>query len=202
MPHAPPDSPSPAHHADTTAHTTHRPADVLVRTCRVDDVAVIHAIYAHHVTHGTGSFEITPPTLAAMHERHAAILAQDYPFFVCESAGLVLGFAYASAFRARPGFRYTVEDSVYVDAAYCGRGIGQQLLQALIERCTAQGFRQMVAMIGDRHNHASLALHAAQGFKPTGTLTSTGWKHGRWLDTVLMQRPLGAGDQIAPAADE
>ncbi len=189
---------TPKPHSKPAAARTGGTAAVELRASQERDITAIHAIYAHHVTHGTGSYELTPPSLREMQERHATVVAHGYPFLVYESDHQILGFAYGSAFRARPGFRYTVEDSVYVAAPYCGQGIGQRLLCELMQRCEASGFRQMVAVIGDSLNRASIALHTQQGFRPAGTLCSTGWKKERWLDTVLMQRELGPGNQGPP----
>lgn len=171
---------------------------VIVRDSTDDDVEAIQAIYAHHVLHGTASFELEAPTVPEMCARRAAILAQAMPYLVAELAGELVGYAYATPYRPRPAYRHTVEDSVYVKPGKAGCGIGGQLLAALVERCTAAGWRQMLAVVGDSRNAASLALHASQGFHPAGTLRSVGYKFGEWRDTVLMQRALGPGDGLAP----
>lgn len=170
-----------------------------VRDSRDDDMPAIHAIYAHHVRHGTGSFEEEPPDSAAMRQRRASLVAQGYPYLVAElEDGTVAGYACAGPFRPRAAYRYTVEDSVYVAPAYQGKGLGRALLTALIARCEALGMRQMVAVIGDSANAGSVALHRKLGFHEVGTLRATGFKFGRWIDTVLMQRPLGPGAASLP----
>lgn len=166
----------------------------LLRPCEETDMPAITAIYAQAVLHGSASFELEPPTLADMQARRRTLLAANYPYIVAEAAGEVAGYAYAGAWRARPAYGATVEDSIYVNPAFQGRGVGRALLDALIDECTARGFRQMIAVIGDSQNAGSVAVHRAAGFEMTGTLKSVGWKHGRWLDTVLMQRALGPGD--------
>lgn len=170
-----------------------------VRASVEDDVPAIQAIYAHHVQHGTGSFELTAPDVAAMAERRAALLTQGYPYLVAvDAAGGVAGYAYAGPFRPRIAYRHTVENSIYVAPGRIGQGVGRALLVALLERCEAQGFRQMVAVIGDSDNAGSIGLHAALGFEHCGVLKSTGFKFGRWVDTVFMQRALGPGDTTLP----
>jgi L-amino acid N-acyltransferase YncA len=171
-----------------------------VRPAETDDLPALHAIYAHHVRTGTATFELEPPPLAEFAARHAEVVARGFPWLVAVVGGHPVGFAYAAPYRARPAYRYTVEDSVYLDPEYTGRGLGQALLAALIVRCEARGLRQMVAVIGDSANTASVRLHAAQGFALTGTFRAVGWKFGRWLDTVLMQRALGPGAGAAPEA--
>jgi phosphinothricin acetyltransferase len=174
-------------------------ADVVLRRAEDRDVAAITAIYADHVLTGLASFEITPPAAAEIARRRADVLARDLPYVVAELAGAVVGFAYAAPYRLRPGYRYTVEDSVYVHRGAVGRGVGRGLLERLIADCAAAGYRQMIAVIGDSANHGSIALHAACGFARAGLLPAVGFKFGRWVDSVLMQRPLGAGDATAPA---
>ncbi len=164
------------------------------------DLPAITAIYAEAVQTGTASFELTPPDLEEMRRRHAALVTGGHPYLVAASPkGAVLGYAYAGPYRPRPAYRWTVEDSIYLAAAARGLGLGRALLGALIEAATAAGFRQMVAVIGDSGNQASIALHRAAGFHPVGTFAAVGWKHGRWLDSVLMQRPLGNGAETPPA---
>lgn len=162
------------------------------------DLPQIQAIYAHHVTTGLASFEETPPDLAEMTRRHDTLLAAGYPYLVAEQAGSILGYAYAGAYRARPAYRFTVENSIYVRHDLRRGGIGRLLLPALIEACAARGYRQMIAVIGDSANAASIGLHAAFGFHTIGILPSIGFKFGRWVDSVLMQRALGDGDSTSP----
>ncbi len=171
---------------------------LLVRATRPDDLASLTAIYAQAVLDGTGTFEIEPLSVEEMGARYARVLACGYPHLVAEKPGRVVGFAYASAYHARAAYRYTVEDSVYVAEGGRGQGVGQALLAALIEQATAGGARQMVAVIGDRENHASIRLHERAGFASAGRLDAVGWKAGRWLDVVLMQRVLGIGGARPP----
>jgi phosphinothricin acetyltransferase len=171
---------------------------VALREARDGDLAAISAIYAHHVLHGLATFEEVPPEVGEMARRRADILARGLPYLVAEAEGRVVGYAYAGAFRPRSAYRFTVEDSIYLDPAATGRGIGRQLLDRLVAACTAAGARQMLAVIGDSGNAASIALHARAGFAHAGTFRSVGFKLGRWVDTVQMQRPLGAGDARLP----
>ncbi|MBN8494647.1 MAG: N-acetyltransferase [Burkholderiales bacterium] len=173
---------------------------LLVRPSAPGDLAAIHAIYAHAVLHGTGTFEIEPPSPDEMARRRDEVLARGLPWLVAEANGAVLGYAYATPFRPRPAYRYSLEDSIYLSPQAQGRGIGRLLLAELMARGQASGARQMLAVIGDSGNQASMALHRALGFRPAGTLQSVGWKFGRWLDVVLMQRALGPGDH-RPAAE-
>lgn len=169
--------------------------DVVVRPSRAEDIDAIQTIYAHHVLHGLASFEEVPPDAADLAERRAAILAHGLPYLVAEVNGVVAGYAYAGLFRTRSAYRHTLEDSVYVAPGREGQGIGRVLLTRLLAECERLGFRQMVAVIGDSGNAGSIGLHAALGFRHTGLLASTGFKLGRWVDTVLMQRALGPGDE-------
>jgi len=171
----------------------------VLRAANRDDVASIAAIYGHHVLHGLASFEIEVPSLDEMLRRFETVTQAGYPYLVATDDAHVLGYAYASAFRTRPAYRYTVEDSVYIDPAATGRGLGRQLLLAIIDACTQARFRQMIAVIGDSANHASIGLHRACGFDRMSVFVATGFKHGRWVDTVFMQRALGDGDQSLPA---
>ncbi len=173
--------------------------DAAVRTSTEADLPAIAAIYAHHVLTGLASFEEVPPEADEMARRRDDILASGLPFLVAEDGDRVLGYAYAGPYRPRPAYRLTLEDSIYVDRAATGRGLGGLLLGRLIEDCTALGYRQMLAVIGDSGNTASIRLHARAGFEMTGTFRSVGFKFGRWVDSVLMQRPLGAGDRTRPA---
>ncbi|MDE3080121.1 MAG: N-acetyltransferase [Paracoccaceae bacterium] len=171
---------------------------VRVRDAQPSDMAAVQAIYAHHVLHGIATFEEISPSVEEMQSRRAAVLAAGLPYLVAEIGGQVLGYAYATAYRPRPAYRHTVEDSVYVAEGQGGRGIGAALLTALIARCEAGRWRQMVAVIGNSGNAGSIALHRRLGFREVGTLTSVGFKLGRWVDTVLMQRALGPGDGTPP----
>jgi len=165
-----------------------------LRDAEEHDLPAVQAIYAHHVETGLGSFEEAAPGLGEMTRRFHAIRELGMPYMVAELAGEVRGFAYVARYRPRSAYRHTVENSIYVDPAWHGQGIAAALLAALIERCTAAGYRQMVAVIGDSGNRASVRLHERLGFRLVGTLKTVGRKHGRWVDTVLMQRTLGAGD--------
>ena len=162
------------------------------------DIAPITDIYRHHVLHGTGSFETVPPDAAEMERRWQAVTAQHMPHLVLRDGKQVLGYAYAQPFRPRQAYRHTLEDSIYLHPDAAGRGWGKALLAELMAQAERAGGRQMVAVIGDSANLASIRLHAALGFKHAGQLRASGWKHGRWLDTVFMQRGLGFGDD-APA---
>ncbi len=170
-----------------------------VRATVDDDLPAIQAIYAHHVLNSLGTFETAPPDLVQMRARHADVVQGGLPHLVAERGGRVAGYAYANQFRPRAAYRSTVEDSVYVAADTIGLGIGQALLNELIERCAAMGLRQMLAVIGDSHNAASIGAHRACGFSYVGVMTSVGRKFDRWVDVVIMQRALGAGDASPPA---
>lgn len=172
---------------------------MLIRAVEDADIPAMAAIYGHHVLTGFGSFEETPPTEEAMAGRIAAVRVLDLPWLVAEEAGEVVGYAYASAFRPRPGYRYTAEDSVYVAPEAAGRGVGRAVLSAVIARCEAMGLRRMLAVIGDSGNAASIGLHRALGFELVGIARGVGFKHGRWVDLVWMQRALNEGDQVPPA---
>ena len=172
----------------------------VLREARREDIAAIAAIYAHHVEHGLASFELAAPSVDQMAQRFEGITGAGYPYLVATEGERVLGYAYASAFRTRPAYRFTVEDSVYIDPAATGRGLGRQLLQSIIAACTRAGFRQMIAVIGDSANHASIGLHRACGFDRMSVFVATGFKHGLWVDTVFMQRALGDGSQTLPPA--
>ncbi|HTR85279.1 MAG TPA: GNAT family N-acetyltransferase [Reyranella sp.] len=164
---------------------------LVVRPSTEKDVARCAEIYAHHVLHGTASFEIDPPDLAEMKKRRAAVLDLGLPHLVAERDGRVVGYAYAGNWRPRPAYRFSVEDSIYIDHEAVGQGVGRALLPVLIERCTALGKKQMVAVIGDSAQTPSIRLHASCGFEVVGTLKNIGFKFGRWLDSVLMQKALG-----------
>ena len=171
-----------------------------IRPATVADIPAITRIYAHAVAHGTASFELTAPDETEMTKRMQHLLDGRFPYLAAEADGAVTGYAYAALYRTRPAYRFTVEDSVYVAPERQGRGIGRALLAALIEASAARGFRQMIAVIGDSDQAASIALHAALGFAPIGTFANVGFKFGRWLDTVLMQRALGPGGSAPPPA--
>jgi phosphinothricin acetyltransferase len=172
---------------------------VRVRDGTEADIAAIAAIYRHHVLTGLASFEEVPPEAAEMARRRQGVVEAGMPWLVATDAeGTVLGYAYAGPYRPRPGYRYTAEDSVYVAHRQVGRGVGRALLAGLIGRCEALGFRQLVAVIGDSGNAASIGLHQAQGFTRVGLLPSVGFKFGRWVDGVLMQRALGPGAATLP----
>jgi len=171
---------------------------VAIRPAALADIPAITRIYAHAVEHGTASFELAPPDEAEMTRRMQALLDGKFPYLAAELDGRVAGYAYAGLYRTRPAYRFTLEDSVYVAPEAQRRSVGRALLAALIETAATRGFRQMIAVIGDSEQTASIALHAALGFAYIGTLPSTGFKFGRWLDTVLMQRALGPGSTTAP----
>jgi len=167
---------------------------LIIREAREEDFGAVRRIYAHHVLHGLATFEEVPPSVEELRARWALVRASGLPYLAAESDGRVVGYAYATAYRARPAYRYAIEDSVYVEHDRCGQGIGGALLGTLVARCEAGPWRQMLAVIGDSGNGASIALHSRLGFRRVGTFRSVGFKLGRWVDTVLMQRPLGAGD--------
>jgi L-amino acid N-acyltransferase YncA len=173
-------------------------SEAQIRPATPGDIAAITRIYAAAVTNGTATFEIEPPDEAEMTRRQHALVAGNYPCFVAERSGVVAGYAYASHFHTRPAYRWSIEDSIYVDPAFHGQGLGRLLITRLLADAEARGFRQMIAVIGDSANAASIALHAAIGFRLVGTLQSVGFKHGRWLDTVVMQRPLGSAAATPP----
>jgi L-amino acid N-acyltransferase YncA len=163
------------------------------------DLPAITEIYEHAVLHGTATFELIPPDLAEMTRRYRELIEGGYPYFVATLDGEVAGYAYAGAYRPRPAYRFTVENSIYLKPAIHRRGIGLRLLHRLIEECERRGYRQMIAVIGDSANAGSIGVHAACGFQMIGTHANVGLKFGRWLDTVMMQRPLGAGATTVPA---
>jgi len=173
---------------------------LLIRPSQAADLAAITEIYALAVRSGTASFELEPPDQAEIAHRQQAVTQVGLPWLTAERDGLVLGYAYAGPFRPRPAYRFCVENSIYVDPRARGQGIGAWLLAELIGRCEAWGARQMVAVIGDSANAASIKLHARLGFRHTGQIDHVGWKLGRWLDVVFMQRALGPGAGT-PAAD-
>lgn len=173
---------------------------ITVRTATEADIPAITAIYQPAVLTGTASFELDPPDHAEMLRRFRALTDSGFPYLVAEADGAVLGYAYAGAYRPRPAYRHSVENSVYVSPDAHRRGVGRILLAALIDVCTERGYRQMIAVIGDSANASSIGLHRSMGFRFSGTIHSVGYKHGRWLDSVIMQLPLGPGDTSSPAA--
>lgn len=173
---------------------------LILRPSTPADLPAITAIYAEAVLNGTGTFELDPPDQAEMVRRRDDVLSKGLPWLVAERGQQVLGYAYANTFRPRKAYRFCLEDSIYLHPDARGQGLGRLLLTELIGRCEAAGARQMLAVIGDAANTGSIGVHAALGFEHTGVLKASGWKFGRWLDVVLMQRALGAGDSV-PAAD-
>jgi L-amino acid N-acyltransferase YncA len=171
---------------------------VIIRPAAPGDIGAISRIYADAVLHGTASFEIEPPDQAEMLRRQSALLDNGYPYFAAEIGAVVAGYAYAGPYRARPAYKWSVEDSVYVAPDMHRKGIGGLLLRALVAASAQRGYRQMIAVIGDSAQAGSIVLHQRAGFCHVGTLRSVGFKHGKWLDTVLMQRALGEGDGTAP----
>lgn len=169
-----------------------------IRRAELRDIAAITRIYAHAVRHGTASFELDPPDEAEITQRFAALHDAGFPYLVAEIDDMVAGYAYAGPYRARPAYRFTVEDSVYIDPLMQRRGVGRALLERLLLEAEAAGFRQMVAVIGDSGQTPSIALHQALGFRMVGTFEAVGYKFGRWLDSVLMQKPLGKGASTIP----
>ena len=164
------------------------------------DVPAITAIYAHHVLHGTGTFETTAPTESDMAARRADVLEKGLPYLVAELDGRVLGFAYCQWFKPRPAYRFSAEDSIYLAPEAAGKGLGKQLLAELERQAQAAGVRKLIAVIGDSRNHGSVGVHRSSGFNPVGTFKSCGWKFGRWLDIVLMEKAIGEGSRSAPEA--
>jgi L-amino acid N-acyltransferase YncA len=170
-----------------------------IRPATEANLPVITAIYEHAVRYGTATFELVPPDLAEMTRRFAALREGGFPYFVALLGDRVVGYAYAGAYRPRPAYRFTVENSIYLEPAIHRRGIGLQLMQHLIAECEARGYRQMIAVIGDSANAGSIGVHTKTGFKMIGTHPDVGFKFGRWLDTVMMQRQLGEGASTVPA---
>jgi L-amino acid N-acyltransferase YncA len=172
-----------------------------LRNSSDDDLPAIADIYGHHVLHGTGTFELEAPDLAEMARRRDDVLAKGLPWLVAERDGQVLGYAYANHFRPRRAYRFCLEDSIYLAEAARGQGVGRLLLAELMARCEALGARQMLAVIGDSANAGSVGVHRTLGFEHTGLLKAAGWKFGRWLDVVLMQKALGHGDALPAPGD-
>lgn len=171
---------------------------MVLRDAAPGDIAAIREIYAHHVLHGLASFEETPPSAEEMRSRHASVCAAGLPWLVAVEGGEVLGYGYCTLYRTRSAYRFSLEDSVYVRQGVHRKGIGRALLAELIRRCEALGYRQLIAVIGDSAHAPSIGVHAAAGFVRVGTIRSVGFKFGRWVDTVIMQRPLAAGDGTPP----
>ena len=176
-------------------------AELRIRPAAPDDLPAIQSIYAHHVRQGLGSFEEVPPDLAEMGRRFDEVTGRGLPYLVGVLSGAVAGYGYCNLFRTRSAYRFALEDSIYVRDGMHGKGVGRALLAALIEQCTLLGYRQMIAVIGDSGNAGSIGLHASLGFLRCGALRSTGIKFGRWVDTVMMQLPLGKGDGTLPQRD-
>ena len=171
-----------------------------IRPATEADLPFVTKIYAHAVLHGTATFELTPPDLAEMTRRYRVLMDGAFPYLVAVLDGIVVGYAYAGAYRPRPAYRFTVENSIYLDPAIHRRGIGMKLMRRLIDDCEMRGYRQMIAVIGDSANAGSIGLHSACGFQMIGTHPNVGLKFGRWLDTVMMQLALGEGATTIPAA--
>lgn len=171
----------------------------VLRAATDADLPAIQAIYAHHVLHGLGTFEETPPDLAEIAARRKAIVEKGLPWLVADAGGEILGYAYAGPFRPRSAYRFAVEDSIYVAPSAARRGVGKALLAELLTRCAAWGARQMVAVIGDSGNAGSIGVHSALGFANMGKIAGVGFKHGRWVDVVIMQKALGDGMTTLPA---
>ena len=171
---------------------------VELRAARPEDIPAIHSIYAHHVMHGLASFEEEPPALTELERRYREVTGRGLPYLVAEYGYDIAGYGYCSPYRARSAYRYALENSIYVREDMTGRGIGKKLLDELIVRCEGLGYRQIIAVIGDSANLPSIGVHAACGFLRVGTLRAVGFKFGRWVDSVFMQRPLGPGDASRP----
>jgi L-amino acid N-acyltransferase YncA len=172
--------------------------EILIRDATDADMSAVHRVYAHHVLHGLATFEEEPPSVLELKRRREQVLGCGLPYIVAQVAGTVVGYSYAIPYRSRSAYRYTVEDSVYVENDFAGSGIGRMLLAALISGCEAGRWRQMIAIIGDSGNLPSIRLHESLGFHSVGVLRAVGFKFGRWVDTVLMQRELGVGDSSRP----
>lgn len=172
----------------------------IIRPSRDEDLPALAAIYAHHVLHGTGTFETVPPTQAEMAQRRTDVLGKGLPYLVAEDGGRVAGFAYCQWFKPRPAYRFSAEDSIYLDPAAAGQRIGNKLLGELVKQAEAAGIRKLIAVIGDSGNVRSIGVHRAVGFRHVGTIEACGWKFGRWLDIVLMEKSIGEGSRTAPEA--
>jgi phosphinothricin acetyltransferase len=170
----------------------------IIRPSRDEDIAAITAIYAHHVLHGTGTFELDPPSESDMTARRAEVLARGLPWLVSEEAGRLTGYAYCNWFKPRPAFRFSAEDSIYMAPHAKGQGMGRALLAELAMQAERAGVRKLMALIGDSANTGSIGVHRSLGFSPVGVISSCGWKFDRWLDMVLMEKALGLGDTTSP----
>lgn len=170
----------------------------LIRPSRDEDLDAVTRIYGHHVLNGTGTFETTPPSLADMTARRADVLGKGLPWLVAEEDGQVIGFAYGNWFKPRPAYRFSVEDSIYMDPAAHRKGLGRALLAELLAVLERTGTRKVMAVIGDSNNASSIGVHRALGFEMVGVVQSCGWKFDRWLDIVMMQKTLGQGDSTPP----
>ncbi len=170
----------------------------IIRPSQTCDITHMTAIYAHHVLHGTGTFEVDPPSEADMTQRRADVLGKNLPYLVAVDGMTVLGFAYCNWFKPRPAYRYSAEDSIYLAPAAMGQGLGRALLAELMAQAERAGVRKLIAVIGDSHNMGSIGVHQSAGFGHVGTLKSCGWKFGRWLDVVMMDKALGLGSSAAP----
>ncbi len=171
---------------------------MIIREVEADDAGAIAGLYAHHVRTGLGTFEISPPSPEEMAARAQAVQRRGLPFFVAQHGPLIVGFAYAAPFRDRAAYDFTAEDSVYVDPAAQNQGVGRALLNAVIQTCGRLGLRRLIALIGDSANAGSISLHTSLGFKSAGVVSGAGWKHGRWVDLVIMERAIGDGAQTPP----
>lgn len=172
---------------------------MIIRNCLPEDMPQVTAIYAHAVNNFAATYELETPSAAEMNRRRDMILRRGFPYLVAEEEGVIVGFAYGNMFRERLAYRFMVEDSIYLSPQAQRKGVGSALLEALITQCTARGFRQMVAIIGDAEQSlGSIALHRRLGFKETGRMTGSGFKFGRWLDTLIMQIALGDGKATVP----
>ena len=171
---------------------------MIIRDANEGDLCDVQHIYAHHVMHGLASFEEIAPPVEELRARRDAVIALGLPYLVAELEGKIVGYAYATLYRSRSAYRHSLEDSVYVREGFAGRGVGVALLSELITRCSGGAYRQMIAVIGDSGNAASIGLHRKLGFREVGTLEAVGFKFGRWVDSVLMQRALGDGNQSLP----
>lgn len=173
---------------------------MIVRPAIPADAAAVQAIYAHHVLHGTGTFEEDPPSVADIEGRMEAVLRRGLPYLVATRGEAILGFAYAGPFRLRAAYRFTAEDSIYIHPDHQGQGVGKRLLEAIVATCEGLGLHQLLAVIGDSENAGSIGVHRACGFEMIGVTPGLGFKHGRWVDVVWMQKALNGGADVAPSA--